>query len=145
MTRKEIVAVAAVVLVGIAVLLGLYLGGLIFSQKTANLRGETGKRNLVEGRGSFRIAAYDHFFDLCTSVQSFEAQRTAQQAELAGHPSAYRAEQVRSNLAAIDAQRTAAIRQYNNDARKTYTEGQFRSSDLPFQLDPSAKETSCTV
>lgn len=115
------------------------------SQSSANFRGETSKRNLVEANGSFRIAAYDHFHDLCADIQATEDKIRIQRDELTMDPSPQRAEEIRINVIALESHRAEAIRQYNQDAHKSYTIGQFRSSDLPFQLDPTARSTKCTV
>jgi hypothetical protein len=48
---------------------------------TADFRGKTDEINKVQGNGTFRIAAYDHFFDLCGSAktvqQNIETTKTA--------------------------------------------------------------------
>lgn len=114
-----------------------------FSQKSANFRGETSKRNQVEGNGSFRIAAYDSFYNQCAGIQSTEATIAALKAELLTKPSADRVQQINAFITANVANRNGAIAQYNADARKSYTAGQFRSSDLPFQLDATQETTTC--
>ena len=141
---KGIGAVVAV-LVGLALLylVGVFVfGGL--SQLTADFRGETDKRNKVEANGSYRIAAYDHFYDLCSSVQATEDTIANQLAERAT-ASPERQAQIDANLTASRNVRATAIRQYNADARKSYTSGQFKASDLPFVLDINSKETSCVA
>lgn len=137
-TVKTIGAILLAVLVMAAVFFGTHL----FSQKTADFRGETSKRNLVEANGSYRIAAYDRFYNECASIQGVEDSIANQEAERAAATPSRQA-QIDANLTASRNVRASAIRQYNADARKSYTAGQFRSSDLPFQLDPTAKETSC--
>jgi hypothetical protein len=116
-----------------------------FSQKSADFRGETSKRNQVEANGAFRIAAYDRFFDLCTSVQASEATLTALRQELTTNPPQSRITQINGAITANTANRAATIRQYNNDAAKSYTVGQFQASNLPYQLDINAQETSCAA
>ena len=146
---------AGLIVVGIALfLIALLVFGSMwvfgygaFTDATANRQGETQKKHQVEGNGSYRIAAYDHFFDLCASVQAAEDKIQAQKDELDGKPApdAQRADILRANINALSSTRAESIRQYNQDARKSYTLGQFKSSDLPFQLDIHAKETSCTA
>lgn len=115
------------------------------SQVTAPWRGETEKRELVEASGSFRIAAYEEFFDLCTAVQTKEASIQALMQELATKPSEARTEQINATLTALRSQRAGDIAEYNNNATKDYTVGQFRDSDLPYRLDVNAKETQCAL
>lgn len=143
-----VVWVGVLALIAALLLSSMWLFGFgLFSQHTANFRGETSKRNQVEANGSFRIAAYDSFFNECASVQGIEGTITALEAERDGKPkpSTDRLDQIAAFIAANRATRAAAIAQYNADARKSYTSGQFRDSNLPFQLDPKAKETSCTA
>lgn len=79
---------------------------------------------------NYRIPAYDHFFNLCASVQNAEAGLDAQMAMSASDRKEY-------NIAALQATRARGINQYNADAAKDYTLGQFRDSGLPYHLDPT--------
>lgn len=130
---------------GIALIFALWFGGIIFSNKTANFRGNASVINKTRANGNYRIAAYDHFYDLCASVQNQEVTIEAQKAELATNPSKDRKEQINANLSALAANRGELINQYNADARKNYTSGQFKSSDLPFHLDSTEAQTTCTA
>lgn len=116
-----------------------------FSNASANFRGEVSKRNLVEANGNYRIAAYDHFFDLCTSIQTYEATITNLQEELKTKPPADRVEQINASITANRNQRASSIAQYNNDANKSYTVGQFLDSHLPWHLDPNQENTTCST
>jgi hypothetical protein len=116
-----------------------------FAQQTAEFRGETQKREQVEASGAFRVGAYDHFFDLCTSVQSNEATIDALTDELDTNPSAARKEQINASLTALRANRATSIAQYNNDASKDYTIGQFRDAGLPPRLDATSEVTTCAL
>lgn len=115
-------------------------------RETAGWSGKTEQIRQTRGNAGFRIAAYDHFYDLCASVQDQEVTITSQKAELddpATTPS--RASQIRANLSALTANRGELINHYNADARKNATSGQFRASDLPYQLDPTEERTTCTA
>lgn len=111
---------------------------------TAPAKGKLQAREQINS-GNFRIAAYDQFFNQCVSVQTKEAAIEALEQELATNPSAQRKEQINASLTANRIGRVSDIRQYNADAEKSYTVGQFRASKLPFQLDPTAKETTCVT
>ncbi|NIJ11128.1 putative Zn-dependent peptidase [Saccharomonospora amisosensis] len=112
-----------------------------FSATTAELRGQQAQRERVEAGGDYRIAAYEHFFDLCAAVQSKESTIAQLEAELPGADQR-RAEQVRTTLTALRSSRASAIHEYNADARKAATTGRFRDLGLPRQLDIE-EETSC--
>lgn len=95
--------------------------------------------------GSFRIAAYNHFFDLCAAIQSDDARLDAQLVQL---PTAKGDDvsRIETNIAGITSDRADAINQYNADASKSYTIGQFKSSHLPYQIPlvPHMKGVSIT-
>ncbi len=146
-TALAIAGLAALVIFGLLAASMFVFGFGFFAQKTANFRGETQKRNQVEGSGAFRTAAYNHFFDLCAGVQSNEASIRNLQLELAGPPKppADRVMVISASITALRNARATGINQYNADAVKSYTVGQFRSRSLPYQLSLTAKETSCTT
>lgn len=111
--------------------------------------GPTGKLQARQAilSGQSRIQAYDHFFNLCASVQADEDAIDAQLEELDGSTGDDR-DRIRANLAGLRSTRATAIREYNVDARKSYTIGQFRDLGLPFEIDPTpyvqgGKRTSC--
>lgn len=114
---------------------------------TAEPRGQLAAREQIQSAGS-RIAAYNHFFDLCAAVQAQEAALAAQYAALSGAVGDER-ERLRANVAGLTAQRARSIAQYNADARKSYTIGQFRASGLPFELPATTyregSTTSCVA
>lgn len=128
----------------LAVVVAVFFAVNLFSQQTAGFRGETSKRNQVEANGSYRIAAYDDFYNLCAGVQSAEASIRNLQTE-AKDATPQRKAQIGASITALRNSRAEDINQYNANARKSYTAGQFRSSDLPFHLDLSAEETTCTA
>lgn len=128
----------------IAVFVALWFGGILFSNATADFRGNASVINKTRASGNYRIAQYDHFFDLCAAVQSTEGQITAQKGEIP-FATPTRKAQIYENVDALTASRFSLIAQYNADARKSYTAGQFRSSDLPFHLDSTQETTTCTA
>lgn len=131
---------------GLVIMVGVWFAFILFSNATADFRGNASVINKTRANGAYRIAQYDHFFDLCASVQDQEVTIKAQEQELAfPDGSTNRKEQIRQNLSALVANRGEQINHYNADARKSYTAGQFRSSDLPYQIDPTQETTTCTA
>lgn len=124
--------VIALVVLGSVITVSLWAAGVIFAPQIG--KGEARKQI---NSGSFRIAAYDHFFDLCAAVQGQEAALDAQYTERTT-ATGDDLQRVQANIAGISAQRGRSIAQYNADARKSYTVGQFRASDLPYQLSTTA-------
>lgn len=140
------IALAAVVLVVVLIIGAMYLFGFgLFQRGTADFRGGTEQIEKTKGSGDYRIASYDHFFNLCASVQSKEATIDALEKELSRKPdpSESRTEQIYAAITANEAIRAETINQYNVDAKKEATVGQFRASNLPYELNANAKETQC--
>lgn len=125
----------AMVGIVLAVLL-LWVGVYAFRWVTAEPRGKLQAREAIQS-GDFRIAAYNHFYDLCASVQAVEATLDASMTELETAPADDK-QRIRTNITGLIGQRARSIAEYNVDARKSYTAGQFRATDLPYQLDSAA-------
>lgn len=142
---KDTLGVGLLCAIGVGVVLLIIGGVLLVSRLTADFRGDTSVINKTRGSGNYRIASYDHFFDLCAAVQSTEGQIAAQEKEAANDAPPDRVTQIRQNVSALEASRFSLIVQYNADAAKSYTSGQFRSSQLPYHLDPTQETTTCTV
>lgn len=113
---------------------------------SAPTRGKLQAREQINS-GAFRIAAYNHFFDLCAAVQSDEARLEAQYVSLSTATGEDVA-RIQANIAGITSDRADAVNEYNADASKDYTVGQFKSSKLPYQLDATytrGDHTSCAA
>lgn len=142
-------ALAAIVLGAVAITVTLVIATMAvfgvgwFQRSTAEFRGETAALEDILADPDRRISAYEHFFDLCASIQGHEDTIRALETELAGDPSDSRREQIQGAITANQAQRDGKIRQYNTDAAQDYTVGQFRGADLPDRLDTNDKETTC--
>lgn len=104
---------------------------------TAGIVGAGQAKIQIQSAG-FRITAYNHFFDLCSSVQTHEVQIDALRAQLSDTTDERSKNIVRSSLTGVLAARGGAIARYNQDALKEYTEGQFKDADLPYQLATAA-------
>ena len=137
------VTIAIVVVIIVVGLTGVFGFGWL-QRSTADYRGKTEQIEQIQGNGSYRIAAYDHFFDLCASVQAQEASIDNVQAELATNPDRQRTAVLEASLTALKNNRATLITQYNADARKEDTAGAFRASDLPYQIDMKG-DTTCTA
>lgn len=109
---------------------------------TADVRGRIAANEQIKS-GSNRIAQYDRFFNICASVQALELARDQHRFELAATSNETRREQIRQNINAVNSLRARAITTYNADARKNYTSGQFRDSDLPYEIDLESEYTKC--
>lgn len=143
MSRGKWVLAGLLAVVAIVILVvGIY-GLQWFS---AEPRGAIKARERIVGSGDYRIAAYNSFFNQCAAVQSHEGRIESLEIELeTTDPSPARLAQINASLTAIRSQRLEAINEYNADASREYTSGQFRDSDLPYQLDPNDEDTECAI
>jgi uncharacterized membrane protein YhiD involved in acid resistance len=133
--------VAAVVIIAV-MCIGIFGFGW-FQRSTADFRGETAQIERVKADPNYRIAAYEHFYDLCAAVKKDEARIISLNEELTTDPPSARVTQINASLTTIRLSRDSKIEQYNADARKEDTQANFLASDLPFELDPNRTETSC--
>lgn len=117
--------------------------GLSVRYFTAEVRGRVTAEERIQSGGS-RIVGYEHFFDLCAAVQGHESQIEALRNELATAESERDRSRINASITGVSSMRARSIAQYNADALKDYTLGQFRDSDLPYQLNENGA-TSCVV
>lgn len=113
---------------------------------TASVEGKVGASEQIQS-APHRIAAYNHFFDLCAGVRADEVSLDAQTIQLQATTDAFQRTRVQTNITGLIGHRASLIEEYNANARKDYTEAAFRDSDLPFQIPPTMWEkgyrTSC--
>lgn len=132
-------------LMALAVVVGGFYG---IRWITADIRGEADARETIKADGDFRIAAYDRFFAMCSAIQGHEDQIESLQTELEDPdhpPTERRVSEIQASLTAVRSQRNDTINDYNADASRDWTVGQFRAEGLPHQLDKDAEETACSV
>lgn len=133
--------VAAFVIAAVVASMAIFGWGM-FQRSTADFRGQTDAIERVQADGDFRIQAYDRFFELCSAVQADEGRIANMESELAQEDlSDKRRGELRIALTAVRNARAEKIATYNADARREFTVGQFRSNDLPFEIDPEEKTT----
>lgn len=128
--------------IGVAVFILLLLWGLVFISfgirvATAGIVGRGEARIQIQS-ANFRIEAYQSFFDLCASIQAAEDRMDETHRQLglleAESDPWFRKQE---EMAAQSATRQRGLRDYNVDANRSWTQGQFRDEDLAFQLDAS--------
>lgn len=132
----------------IALLVGGTLATYAIQWYTAPARGALDAREKIQANGDFRIAAYDHYFNECASIQGIESTIEFSRQQLATVTSQAEQNRIATNLTALQSARAEAIAQYNADSAKSYTQGQFKSSNLPYRiaLTPyTGVPTTCTA
>lgn len=130
----------------LAILIAIGVGWMFargtFQKATADFRGGVAATEQIHANGAYRIAKYDHFFDLCAAIQGKDAQLDALKTELKT-ATGQRAEIVAASISGITGARATQIAQYNADSAKADTAANFKSSALPFKIDPTQEHISC--
>jgi len=98
----------------------------------------------------FQIQAYQTFFNQCASIQGLEGQIDELTTALGYYQSGSREYNITvTSIAGVKGARHQAIARYNQDALKDWTEGQFRDTDLPYQIPdtnyPEGGKTRCAI
>lgn len=143
MPKKILLSTIAALLAAVLFFLVAVYGFGFLQRGTADFRGETGQIEQTKANSNYRIAAYDNFYDACASVRSIESKIANMQEELENTSEAQRKTVLNTSITASKNKRAELIESYNADARKEATRGQFRASDLPYELDENAEVTIC--
>lgn len=140
--------VVGIVLLSLFVVIGIPVLIWMTRVETAGIRGQGNLEMTVQSAPN-RWVQYNHFFDLCVSVQNAETTIDNETKRLEAETIAKEKSHISANISAAHSTRQNGINQYNADAQKFGAE-QFRDSDLPERLDPSPYEaggthTQCVV
>lgn len=135
---KLSLAIAAFILLILAV---TFVSGSM-SIITAPFRGEVEKNERIEADGDYRIAAYDQFYDMCTDAQSLQGQIENQEGQIASTSDPEVKERLQMGKLGMEQQLESVVNKYNNQSQQDYTKGQFKDSNLPYELD-TEQEIEC--
>jgi len=134
-TTGKVIFWVSLALVGIFILnIGLWAGGLAWRSGTAEIKG---KVEAIEDiySGENQLKFYNQFHDICADIQATEDSLDALYRKLDLFEQGSREyNQTLDAIAGNEIHRANQIRKYNADASKGWTWGNFRSSDLPYQL-----------
>lgn len=127
--------VGGTVVLGIVGILALILtvSGIMWA--TADLRGATDANEQIKADGDFRIAAYDEFYSLCSAAQTHQQALENAEERVKGTNDADQLENNQTDVFALQNQLNSTVNEYNAKAASDYTVGQFRDSDLPYQIN----------
>ncbi len=134
---RNLLAILGAILLFALIGAGSYYGGIFGNKVQANYQKRVVTYQVQQKvrTADFAQAAYEHFFNLCGSVQDSEASLDALYAQLATAAAADKS-QIETNITANIANRAQSINEYNNDSVE-YTRGQFLDKNLPAKLDNS--------
>jgi len=142
--RNTIIAITASSLLTVVIILFAVYGFGYLQRGTADFRGETSQIEQTKANADYRISAYDEFYDSCASVKSIEKKIKNIEDELEETEESQRKTTLKTSITASKNKRAELIESYNADARKEATRGQFKASDLPYELNIE-EDTICEV
>ncbi len=105
----------------------------------APFQGMLEKRQEVQS-GDFRLYSYEHFYDMYASAKAYTQKIENQKIRLENTEDKEERRKIRRNLNGLRNKRTEVIQEYNSDARKEESRGQFRAKDLPYKLEKEGLE-----
>mgnify|MGYP006274476823 CR=1 FL=1 len=123
--------------IGLIGILGLVLligGGWAFRYYTAEMRGTIEAEEDIQS-ADYRVYSYDHFFNMYADIQAFDDQIKNQEELIETLTDEEEIQRYRKNINALKNQKAAVVREYNADARREETAGQFRDDGLPYQIE----------
>lgn len=129
MSKLKITFIVIAILI-VPVIIFAWSGGIQYI--TAPFRGMLEKREQIQASGDFRIYSYNHFFDLCKSVQNAQSEYDSQKEVLDSMDEdepGY--DRQRRTVAILKADIEQRKQKYNSDARKEETVAAFKSNNLP--------------
>lgn len=127
-------------------LIAVILGGIFFVSQvvrraTSPIEGQTQVIEQTQGRGNYRIASYEWYFNQCGAIQAAQDRIINQLTELETVDSnSERFATIQTNLLAQRNVRDKLVREYNANARQEETRGQFRDDGLPDEISIDADE-----
>lgn len=130
MKKRIVLAIIGVVIVGWCFSAGIWGLGVA----TAGIYGKGEAHKQIQS-ADFRIQAYDHFFNLYASIDANQKKLSDFEEQLALYePGTKEYNMTIVNINGVKSILHDSISQYNYDAQKNWTEGQFRDNDLPYQI-----------
>jgi hypothetical protein len=130
--------ISNIIILGVLGISIAIVGGYALRYYTSPVRGSIEAYQQIQS-GEMRISAYNHFFDLYAAIKSYETTLNALNDNLKQVTSDSEKERILATIAGLKGQRARAIAQYNVDARKSYTIGQFKDWSLPYQINEEGK------
>lgn len=127
----------------VAVVLAVMLiaGGIQFV--TADFRGVVDKREKINADGGYRIAAYEEFYKLCSTVQAKNDEIGNLEAAVDSASDVERKAELEGAILAQRNTKAELVREYNAKAAAEGTRGQFRDSELPYEIDSNQEDVQC--
>jgi len=127
-----------IILIGLAIILffvAVWGISLVVRYYTAKPEGIVGMQEQVQS-ADFRMYSYEYFYNAKAHIEGLEAKYTAQRKKLDMQKEGTKEySRTITNIASLEGLIIENKAQYNADARKEKTRGQFRASELPYQYD----------
>lgn len=142
MTGKDKGKLVGGILLAIVVMMAVAAASWVWRYYTAAPKGIVQAEEQIN-KGSSRIQNYNHFFDLCSAIQTNKTQLRTQKDMLEMAESTDERERIRATIAGVKAQLNRNVNQYNADSHKSYTKARFKDSSLPYELNANQEIITC--
>lgn len=124
----------AVIIIGTILALIIVPGVIMYA--TADFRGTVERQERIQGDGDYRIAKYNEFYSLCSSIQSQQETIENQEEALAMTDDEDQKQVYESGILAAKNSQAENIAKYNSLATDSNDNAsQFRDSGLPYQIE----------
>lgn len=120
----------------------LVIGVWAYRYYTADTRGAITAHETTTA-GQYRINSYEHFYDMCASIQGYEGSIFIQEELIKDSDNKEITDRAQLILSSIKAQRIRTISQYNMDAAKERTMAKYMDQGLPKEISAKQFNTQC--
>lgn len=129
------------IIIGVIILVIGIVGMFALRWATIPFFGALEQREQIQGSGDFRIHSYQHFFNLCRTIQEAESQYDNQYDLLKElKPSDENYSRQQRNVSVLKARIERLKQRYNGDAAQEETLSAFKNSDLPEKIEIGVHE-----
>lgn len=136
-------SVSKIVAIGIVVVAGLIFIPGIIMYATADFRGTVERNERIQGDGDYRIAKYNQFYSLCSSIASQQETIENQEEALQMTDDEEQKQVYESGILAAKNSQAESIEEYNSlSTDSNDNASQFRDSGLPYQIT-NAEVVTC--
>lgn len=142
MTGKDKGKLVLYIFLAIAAMLAVSAASWAWRYYTAAPKGIVQAEEQIN-KGSNRIQNYDHFFDLCSVIQTNKTQLQTQKDMLEMAETQKERTRIRATIAGVTAQLSRNVNRYNADSHKEYTKARFKDESLPYEINANQEMITC--
>lgn len=125
--------IAFIIISAFFVIAAIIAGTYVYRYNMAKVEGIVSAQEQIQSKDT-RITAYNHFFDMNVAIEATTEKIRIQKELLAKTTDSDEIQRINVVISSLENKRAELVAQYNGDAQKDYTIGQFRSWKLPYQV-----------